>query len=88
LYFDIVLIPEESPKTRFYEIDDVELCLMYSSGRRSQPDIRQRCIHVENKMVYIVSMKIDRHFKKGECGGSVPLPGAETETPQDLGFPL
>ena len=41
LYFDMVLIPEESrpeescPKARFYKIDDVKLCLMYSSGCRS-----------------------------------------------------
>ena len=84
-----MLIPEESRlETRIYEVDGVKVCLMFSPGRRSEADTRQRCIHVEKKMAYIASMKIDIHFVKGECGGSVPLPGGNTKTPQCLGFPL
>jgi len=78
----MVLIPEEShPETKLYELDGDKLYVMYSSGRRSEPDIRQRCIHVERKMAYIASMNIDRHFTKGQCGGGIPLPGVGTETP-------
>ena len=77
----MVLISEEShPETGIYELDGVKLCIMYSSGRRSEPDVRQRCIHVERKMAYIASMNIDRHFTKGQCGGGIPLPGVDTKT--------